>query len=219
MIDFGLSRPYLDLESREPLSPRTRPGFIGTCSFASVNAHDGLELGRRDDIISWLYTVVEIAEKSLPWPGSKDRDKTYNLKKGITAAELCRSLPHQFITIYEATLALELQDEPNYPEFYRLIDEAIEQLPRAPFDWEMLDPAQAPFVTTLPKIQPAPAREPDPESPGSAPVFDKSRTDVDDRRLDEPKDAKAGKKKKKKKKKNKGNNRADETVCQACTVV
>jgi serine/threonine protein kinase len=226
MIDFGLSRPVIDFQTRALLAPRPRPGFIGTCSFASINAHDGMELGRRDDIISWFYTIVEIAERKLPWPGSKDRDETYRLKREATAAGLCRSLPPQFIAIYEATLALGFADEPNYGEFYRLIDEALAQLGSGPFDWEMLDPAQSPFVSALPRSErgtAAPAREGDGEGAmsesgegtRSTPVIHESRLEVDDRKsareTDERRDSKEKKKKKKKD--------DDEAVCHACDVV
>jgi serine/threonine protein kinase len=228
MIDFGLSRPFIDFQTRALLTPRPRPGFIGTCSFASVNAHDGAELGRRDDIISWLYTVIEIADRRLPWPGSKDRDETYRLKREATAAGLCRSLPHQFIAIYDAAFALEFADEPDYAEFYRLIEDALAQFPGAPYDWEMLDPAQSPFVSALPMSdggEAAPAADGGGEAAvsdsggktGSTPVIDESRPDVDDSKLvrdvGEKTDAKV------KKKKKKPDEKADDAVCHACGVV
>jgi serine/threonine protein kinase len=153
LIDFGLSRRFIDPQTGEPLPPREKPGFVGTCSFASVNAQDGLDLGRRDDIISWLYTIIEITERGLPWPGSKNRDATYQMKKNAKASELCRSLPPQFIEIYEATMELGFADPVDYERYYRLLDAAIDDEGRsnAPFDWERLDPTVVPLAQYLPK--------------------------------------------------------------------
>jgi serine/threonine protein kinase len=171
MIDFGLSRQFMDLHTGQQFPPRDTPGFIGTCSFASVNAHDGLELGRRDDIISWLYTVIEITERGLPWPGSKNREATYQLKKSSEPAHLCRSLPSQFIEIFESTLSLGFYDGPDYRRFYELLDAAIRDADRGdtPFDWELLDPEAVPMAAILPRRSRnlLPSRE---SAPEAAPV-------------------------------------------------
>ena len=142
LIDFGLSRRYADRETMKPLPPRHNPGFIGTCSFASLNAHEGKELGRRDDIFSWIYTVIEMVDKRLPWPGSKDREKTYRLKQTIRPYDLCHSLPRAFTTIYVKTIGYQFEDKPDYQGFYKLLDKAIQDLGGygKPFDWEKLPP-------------------------------------------------------------------------------
>ncbi|OHS99259.1 hypothetical protein TRFO_08512 [Tritrichomonas foetus] len=140
LIDFGLSRRYADRETGNPIAPRNDPGFIGTCSFASVNAHEGKELGRRDDIFSWFYTVIEMVERRLPWPGSRDREKTYRTKQTIQPMQLCRSLPRQFATIYMKTQGLTFYDRPDYQSYYNLLDRAIMDLGGEGrlFDWEHL---------------------------------------------------------------------------------
>lgn len=152
LIDFGLSKRFLDRETGKPIPPRQNPGFIGTCSFASVNAHEGKELGRRDDIISWLYTAIEMVEKKLPWPGSKDRDKTYRLKQTIKPLELFRSLPRAFSTIYMKTIDLTFYDCPPYQNFYRQLDKAINELGGfgKPFDWEYLPEHTINVISPIP---------------------------------------------------------------------
>jgi hypothetical protein len=42
--------------------------------FASINAHRGMELSRRDDIESLIYTLIYLAMGNLPW-------KNINIKK------------------------------------------------------------------------------------------------------------------------------------------
>lgn len=140
LIDFGLARHYIDRTSGAPLPPRRSPGFVGTCSFASVYAHDGMDLSRRDDIISWLYTIVECVEKRLPWPGSRNRDQTFQMKKEMTVSQLCRALPRQFIPIFQRTMKMSYYDKPDYDMFYGWLDEAIEELGGrgVRFDWELI---------------------------------------------------------------------------------
>jgi serine/threonine protein kinase len=53
LIDYGLSRHFKDRRTGE------RPGFVGTTKYASLNAHKGRELSRRDDLISWFFSMME----------------------------------------------------------------------------------------------------------------------------------------------------------------
>lgn len=75
LIDFGLSIQYVD-ENREHyrMAPHCYGSVVGTALFASVNAHQGKDLSRRDDIESLLYTLIYLCAGSLPW-------KNVNIKK------------------------------------------------------------------------------------------------------------------------------------------
>jgi len=66
LIDFGLARLYLN-EKNEVLPPRQDAGFRGSTTYASLNAHEDKDLGRRDDLWSWFYVLVEMIEGTLPW--------------------------------------------------------------------------------------------------------------------------------------------------------
>jgi serine/threonine protein kinase len=46
LIDFGLSKKYRDPNTRMHIPYNEGVGFIGTTTFASINSHKGLELGR-----------------------------------------------------------------------------------------------------------------------------------------------------------------------------
>ena len=41
---------------------REEAQFRGSTTYASVNAHRELDLGRRDDLWSWLYCIVELLD-------------------------------------------------------------------------------------------------------------------------------------------------------------
>ena len=71
MIDFGLSNFFLDVEGNH-IAMSTDSPFIGTAAFASPNSHKGLELSRRDDLISLGYLIYYVYNGSLPWVGLSD---------------------------------------------------------------------------------------------------------------------------------------------------
>lgn len=67
--------------------------------YASITAHEGKTLGRKDDIESLVYVIIYILKGKLPWQGMKARteqekdDLVYKMKKSISAQELCEDLP------------------------------------------------------------------------------------------------------------------------------
>ena len=61
LVDFGLSRRFVD-DSHQPLPERHDTAFRGSTTYASVNAHLGRDLSRRDDLWSWLYILVEMMD-------------------------------------------------------------------------------------------------------------------------------------------------------------
>ncbi|KAI6174363.1 Protein kinase domain-containing protein [Aphelenchoides besseyi] len=66
LIDFGLARKYLD-RNRNVMPSRGEVGFRGTTRYGSLNAHLKLDLGRKDDVESWFYMMVELTKEAVPW--------------------------------------------------------------------------------------------------------------------------------------------------------
>jgi serine/threonine protein kinase len=71
LIDFGLSRQFIDPNTGESYPPRVHPGFVGTHYYASTNALRGCEVSQRDDLMSLLFSLVEIRMGRTP--GKTDR--------------------------------------------------------------------------------------------------------------------------------------------------
>ncbi|EFJ45567.1 hypothetical protein VOLCADRAFT_118310 [Volvox carteri f. nagariensis] len=46
----------------------------GSTTYASVHAHAEQDLGRRDDLWSWLYCTIELLEGTLPWRTDQNKD-------------------------------------------------------------------------------------------------------------------------------------------------
>lgn len=67
LIDFGLSVQYLDEEGVHIKAIKNYNTVVGTALFASINAHHGAELSRKDDIESLVYTLIYLCLGTLPW--------------------------------------------------------------------------------------------------------------------------------------------------------
>lgn len=86
LIDFGLSIQYLD-EQGIHISPNKNYNcVVGTALFASIDAHDGHELSRKDDIESLVYTLIYLLLGGLPWKNinisnKKDRHLVMKMMK------------------------------------------------------------------------------------------------------------------------------------------
>ena len=66
MYDFGLARRYVD-KNNQIIPSRKEVGWRGTTRYGSLNAHKRQDLGRRDDLESWFYGLVEMTRGTLPW--------------------------------------------------------------------------------------------------------------------------------------------------------
>ena len=51
---------------------RTNAQFRGSSKYASVNTHQNEDQGRRDDLWSMFYLLVEVLDGELPWTEVRD---------------------------------------------------------------------------------------------------------------------------------------------------
>jgi len=120
LIDYGFARYY-----RDPLSLAHRPleenqKFIGTEKYASVNAHFGHSLSRRDDLISLAYMIVTLLKGSLPWERCisgtpKHYENRVREKKCTwTVARLCEGLLNEFGDFVDYVCGLGYEQQPDY---------------------------------------------------------------------------------------------------------
>lgn len=152
LIDFGLSRSYIDPETGQHKPPREDPGYTGTVRYASLHAHDEFELSRRDDMISWFYSMVELAKGKLPWPGSDDKEETIRLKRTMTIEEICTEMPPEFISIYDHIINLKYEQAPNYDLIITYLNKALsrENIDKSLMDWENLDSEEIHDISSIP---------------------------------------------------------------------
>jgi serine/threonine protein kinase len=72
IVDFGLAKRHLDQVTKCPMPRRRKADFRGTVSFASLNAHNNVDLSRRDDIWSFYFTVLDFLNEKLEWREQRD---------------------------------------------------------------------------------------------------------------------------------------------------
>ena len=112
LIDFGLAKRWKTKDGRiEPERPNV--GFRGTSRYASINSHDGADLGRRDDLWSLFYVLIELVAPPLPWKSQTTKDAVAQLKRrGVS--KLCVGLPPQFTDFANYLGTLGFADAPDY---------------------------------------------------------------------------------------------------------
>jgi len=139
LIDFGLARRFI-MASGEVRPARESTGFRGTARYASINSHLSKDLGRRDDLWSIFYVLVEFAEGQLPWKKLKDKDQIGDMKMKYNTPDLVKDLPPQFSQFMKHLKSLKYEDRPNYVFLQSLLSECYSSLgipETMSLDWEL----------------------------------------------------------------------------------
>ena len=124
LIDFGFAKKHLNLSTGAPYPKTSDNRFTGTKKYASLHAHNGMNLGRCDDLISWFYMIVELATQAVPWTGVSSHDLISEHKQNISVSVLCFGLPKPFIDIYKYLCTLEYEDSPEYDLLFEYLEKA-----------------------------------------------------------------------------------------------
>lgn len=121
IVDFGLAKKHLD-HNKNPLRARRSADFRGTVSFASLNAHNNIDLSRRDDLWSLYFVILDFLEEKLEW--RENRDYTMDAVKAIKTR--CLENPERYLwtnktknieevkNIYYHIRSLQYGDKPDY---------------------------------------------------------------------------------------------------------
>lgn len=108
---------------------RKKADFRGTVSFASLNAHNNIDLARRDDLWSFYFTMLDFLNEKLEW--REQRDYSINQVKDIKTK--CLKNPKKKLWIgptanvseveqvFNQIDKLQYQDRPNYGEIETLL--------------------------------------------------------------------------------------------------
>ncbi|CAG9531032.1 unnamed protein product [Cercopithifilaria johnstoni] len=142
LFDFGLSRQiFLPVQGTNEMKlrePRKKVTFRGTVRYCSLNVHQHKEQGRHDDLISLLYTIVELITGELPWRGLNRRESA-SVKASVPDKKLFNQCPGNFLTIYTYLKGLEYNDLPNYEFIDKKFDIILSNQnikDESPYDWE-----------------------------------------------------------------------------------
>lgn len=115
IIDFGMAKRIKDPTDAED---NRLVSLIGSPRYASVFAHRGEALGRRDDLISMMYSLIYVANGGgVPWQNCTERE-IYYIKDNMTPSEICAELNPRhacgWATILDRLHAMRVNDAPNY---------------------------------------------------------------------------------------------------------
>lgn len=118
-FDFGQSRQYIIPGTHQPRPARESAEFRGTSLYSSLHAHALQDQGRRDDLISWMYVLLDLARGGLPWRVCKDaRRRCEVLKRYYDShpSELVADLPGASIleAMYRHVSTLPFHAKPDY---------------------------------------------------------------------------------------------------------
>ena len=118
LIDFGISKVYKDNYGRH-IPWREKKSFIGTARYASLAAHEGFEISRKDDLESLGYVLLFLLKGFLPWQNmnvsEKDKcKKVGELKAGLKPEELYKDLPDEFVKYMNYVKGLSFKQNPDY---------------------------------------------------------------------------------------------------------
>lgn len=146
IIDFGLSKPYIDFKTKLHIPYSDNHKLTGTARYASINAHFGVHQSRRDDIEALGHMLIYFMRGSLPWQGlqplTKNREDHYRhigqVKRDTPIEQLCAGLPPEVAEYLRYARSLEFDQRPNYEYLRELFRSIFKRLnrPFEGFDWE-----------------------------------------------------------------------------------
>ncbi|KAJ7035703.1 putative casein kinase-1 hhp1 [Mycena alexandri] len=158
LIDFGISRLIHKGVPSQYNPLKESRNIVGTLHWASINAHDGIDLAPRDDLESLAYVALFLLRGDLPWRSGPNSESTQQSmarirasKAECTGAALATNFPLEFGELLDHSRQLEFDQIPDYNDlelrFTRLADRLRCQ-PHDPLDWT---PPDVPTPTSAPK--------------------------------------------------------------------
>ena len=147
IIDFGLSKRYIDKNTNKHIPYKEGKGLTGTARYVSLFKHYGIEQSRRDDIEGIAYNLIYLARGKLPWQGVKTKNKKEKHKKIMESKLdfppdiLCKDLPEEFANLLKYARELEFEEKPDYKSIQLLFKNYIVKnggIMNWEFDWDKL---------------------------------------------------------------------------------
>ncbi|RCN29659.1 hypothetical protein ANCCAN_24579 [Ancylostoma caninum] len=113
--------------------------FRGTLRYCSPNVHEKKEQGRRDDLWSLFYVLIEL-HCGLPWQTVRDKNKVETMKMNISDKHLVQNFPRELLLLLEIMhLNKRINKQRINNMFYDGLVALMKRLgtkPSDPYDWE-----------------------------------------------------------------------------------
>ena len=141
LIDFGLSKKYRSSRTLVQYPFKKKRNMTGTARYGSINALEGMEQGRRDDLEAMGYVLMFLLRGDLPWQGLKisNREERYKrileLKKETKAEILCKGFPVEFCNFVKYAKNLGFTECPDYERLKRNFKFLVKEKRNEKFDY------------------------------------------------------------------------------------
>ncbi|CAG9535338.1 unnamed protein product [Cercopithifilaria johnstoni] len=151
LIDYGMAREYAIWEEGYARIRRKREHVLmrGTTRYCSPAVHARMEQGRKDDLWSLIYVLVEL-HAGLPWRGITEKEVSI-MKDKITDEVLMADCPPEWIHIMKYVRTLTYESRPDYKKIYDLLMICMKRLSISfsdPYDWEINFSSKSSQTTT-----------------------------------------------------------------------
>lgn len=145
LIDFGFARSIHKEDSSEHIDFAKIGMLVGSREFASANAHCGMELSRRDDIISLLYTLVFLFKGKLAWSEksraleTEENEDIKNQKLRTSPEALFEEMPWALVDVMTYVSNLPFEKAPDFEylknTFGRVMRVWTNETENGSYDW------------------------------------------------------------------------------------
>ncbi|KAI6218878.1 hypothetical protein M3Y95_01134600 [Aphelenchoides besseyi] len=155
ILDFGLARSYAFQRNGQWIARRARATaeFRGTVRYCAPGVHLRQEQGRKDDVWSLMYMLIEF-HCGLPWQKEREKEKLEVKKLNISDTHLLLKFPGLVSTFKSRSLlcfteechqiiahlrALDCYNRPNYSMIHECLLKVMKRYNvsyAAPYDWE-----------------------------------------------------------------------------------
>jgi casein kinase I family protein HRR25 len=123
IIDFGFCKCYLIDDDKHIPYKQTR-NLIGSNTYASINAHNFIELSRRDDLESLGYMLIYFYLGHLAWQETLNtKERIMYLKQFVTESD---QLPEVLTVYMKYVRNLAFEETPDYTFIINLFKRELE---------------------------------------------------------------------------------------------
>jgi hypothetical protein len=128
MIDFGVSRKYINKDTGKHLKNEQVNSFVGNIIFASHHAFECQTLSRRDDIIQIIYNLVYLMNPEVSWVydilnSHNIQEEMRNFKIKSTPDEICFGERCQsMLPICKEAYSIGFDEEPQYGKLIFMLE-------------------------------------------------------------------------------------------------